>query len=105
MTLARVEDCTTQCDKGLTIRPTVAGLSSFSYLYNTLQVEAGEQGTEFARSVSECLFQQHMQFQQRWGGKMFRRHGLFSSRTPFVVDLSFIIEMTPYIYENDKNDM
>ena len=53
----------------------------FSYLYNTLQVEAGEQGTEFARSVSECLFQQHMQFQQRWGGKMFRRHGLF-----FVAD-------------------
>lgn len=34
-----IEDCTTQCDKGLTIRPTVAGLSSFSYLYNTLQVE------------------------------------------------------------------
>jgi len=88
MTLARVEDCTTQCDKGLAIRPTVAGLSSFSYLYNTLQVEAGEQGTEFARSVSECLFQQHMQFQQRWGEKMFRRHGLFSSQTPFVVDHS-----------------
>ena len=41
MTLARVEDCTTQCEKGLAIRPTVGGLSSFSYLYNTLQVEAG----------------------------------------------------------------
>ena len=38
--LARVEDCTSQCDKGLATRPTVAGLSSFSYLYNTLQVEA-----------------------------------------------------------------